>query len=137
MPARGFNTATLFFPITESKTASANILSVSEKDTEKALKTMKAINGLFSNKCGLVHGFCHAVLSLVGMNKTFGDMFIHKKDDPRCAPLWADLDRQFDEAIVKANNVITEFFNEIESSVQNNSLTNEIFRYNYSGIKGE
>ena len=133
-PARGFNTATLFFPINESKAASANILSVSEKDTKKALKTMRFINGLFSNKCGLVHGFCHAVLSLVGMNKSFGDMFIHKKDDPRCATLWETLDKQIHEAVTTANTVITEFFSSIESSVKNNSLTNDIFRYNYSGI---
>ena len=136
-PARGFNTATLFFPIEESKAASANILSVSEKDTKKALKTMRFINGLFSNKCGLVHGFCHAALSLVGMNKTFGDMFIHKKDNPRCAPLWDTLDALFNEAIARANEVITGFFGNIENSVQNNTLTNDIFRYNYSGLKGE
>jgi hypothetical protein len=64
-------------------------------------------------------------------------MFIHKKDDPRCAPLWKTLDKQFDEAIVRANVVIIEFFAELESSVQNNSLTNDIFRYNYSGKKEE
>ena len=45
------------------------------------------------------------------------------------------LDRLFDEAVQRANLVITEFFANIQSSVQNNALTNEIFRYNYSGIK--
>ena len=62
-------------------------------------------------------------------------MFIHKKDDPRCETLWATLDTIFDEAVATANQVITEFFGLMESSVERNILTNEIFRYNYSGIK--
>ena len=136
-PARGFNTAKLFFPLGESEKASAVVLSVSEKDTKKALKTMRFINGLFSNQCGLVHGFCHAVLTLVGMNNSFGDMFIHKKDDERCTPLWETLDDLYNTAIATANGVITEFFNSIENSFNNLTLTNDIFRYNYSGIKGE
>lgn len=137
MPTRGFNAAKLFFPSDESIQASATILSVSEKEAETALKTMRSINGLFSNKCGVVHGFCHAVLSLVGMNHTFGDMFIHKKDDARCAPLWETADALYKQAIATANTVITEFFTSMETSVENNTLTNDIFRYNYSGIKGE
>ena len=137
MPTRGFNAAKLFFPSNESIQASATILSVSEKEAETALKTMRCINGLFSNKCGVVHGFCHAVLSLIGMNHTFGDMFIHKKDDARCAPLWETADALYKQAIATANTVITEFFTSMETSVENNTLTNDIFRYNYSGIKGE
>lgn len=133
---RGFNTAKLFFPDEESKKASASILSVTQEESQKALKTMRFINGLFSNKCGALHGVCHAVLSLVGMNEnSFGDMFIHKKDDPRAAALLPTLDKLFDEAVARANTVITEFFENIQSSAQNNTLTNEIFRYNYSGIK--
>ena len=132
---RGFNTAKLFFPDDESKKASAKILDVSEEESETALKTMRSINRLFSNKCGVLHGVCHAALSLVGMNKNgFGDMFIHKKDDPRATPLMPTLDKLFDEAVARANLVITEFFANIQSSVENNTLTNEIFRYNYSGI---
>ena len=98
---------------------------------------MRFINGLFSNKCGLVHSFCHTVLSLVGMNHTFGDMFIHKKEDARCTPLWETVDALYEKAITTANTVIAEFFTSMETSVKNNTLTKDIFRYNYSGIKGE
>lgn len=133
---RGFNAAKLFFPDKESKKASAAILDVAEEESGRALKTMRFINGLFSNRCGLVHGFSHAVLSLVHMNKnSFGDMFIHKKDDPRADVLMPTLNTLFEKAVQRANLVITEFFANIQSSVQNNTLTNEIFRYNYSGIK--
>ena len=134
--SRGFNTAKLFFPNDESKKASAAILDVSEKESGKAMKTMRFINGLFSHKCGFVHGFCHAVLSLVGMNKNgFGDMFIHKKDDEQASALLPTLDTLFAQAIQTAKTVITEFFANIQSSVEHNALTNEIFRLNYSGIK--
>lgn len=133
---RGFNTANLFFPNDESKKASAKILDVSEKESERAMKTMRLINGLFSHKCGLVHGFCHAILSLVDMNKNgFGDMFIYKKDDARATALLPTLDTLFEKAVETAKTVITEFFANIQSSAENNALTNEIFRYNYSGIK--
>ena len=133
---RGFNTAKLFFPNEKAKKASAKILDVSEKESGRAMKTMRFINGLFSNKCGLAHGFCHAVLSLLGMNKNgFGDMFIHKKDDEKASAMMPTLDALFDEAVQRANLVITEFFKNIQSSAKNNALTNEIFRYNYSGIK--
>ena len=134
MPARGFNTAKLFFPIKDSKATSASFLSVDEKQTQRALKNMRFINGLFSNKCELVHAICHATLSLVGVNKTFGEMFIHKKDDECCTPLWETLDGLYSQALATANTVITEFFANIENSVKNNTLTNDIFRYNYSGI---
>ena len=133
---RGFNAAKLFFPYEEAKKASAKILAVSEKESTRAMKTMRFFNGLFSHRCGLVHGVCHAALALVGMNKnSFGGMFIHKKDDPRTDVLMPTLDGLFDEAIARAKSVIPEFFENIQGSVENNKLTNEIFRYNYSGIK--
>ena len=64
-------------------------------------------------------------------------MFIHKKDDPRCLPLYPTLDEKFNEAKERAIEVIEEFFQTAQTSVQTGKLTNEIFRYNYSGIKGE
>jgi hypothetical protein len=64
-------------------------------------------------------------------------MFIHKKDDIRCDALWESLDNKFNEGVTLASTVIAEFFRDIQHSVEANALTNEIFRYNYSGIKGE
>lgn len=134
-PIRGFNAANLFAKSEEAKRASAAILDVPEKNVERALKSMRFINAGFSHKCGFVHGFCHSALTLVGMNKKFGDMFLHKKDDPRCEELLPVLGEKFNAAIPKANAIITAFFENAEGHVRNESLNDEFFRYNYSGIK--
>ena len=134
MPTRGFNAAKLFFPTKDSEVASANILAITPKETKKALKSMRFVNRLFSSKCGVTHGVCQALLSIAGMTTPFGDMFLHKSEDERCLPLWETLDCLYDEAIATACAVITEFFATAKDSVQNNILTNDIFRYNYGGI---
>ena len=136
-PIRGFNAATLFFPTDESRKASAKILGVTEENTLTALKYMRFINGAFSHKCGFVHGFYHLILTLVGQNKKFGDMFIHKKDDPRFEPLWETLNEKFNEAVPRASGIITDFFENIQQHVEKNTLANDIFRYDYSGRKGK
>ena len=134
MPARGFNAAKLFFPTKDSAVASANVLAITAKETKTALKSMRFINSLFSSKCGLVHSVCRALLVIAGMTVPFGDMFIHKKEDARCLPLWETLDALYDQAIATASAVITEFFANTKTSVENHTLTNDIFRYNYGGI---
>jgi len=135
-PIRGYNSAKRFFPLDKTLPVAASVLGVEKKNAKTAIKSMRFINGFFSNRCGLVHGFCHTALTLLGI-KSFQDMFIHKKDDPRCEALWETLDTKFNDAVITANQVIAEFFGSMESSVEHNALTNEIFRYNYSGIKGE
>ena len=137
MPPRGYNAAKRFFPAKKVTAASAKILGVTEKNTLTAVKSMRFFNAFFSHKCGFIHGCCHTGLTLLGLNKKFGDMFIHKKYDPRCLPLYPTLDEKFNEAKERARAVIEEFFQTAQSSVQTGTLTNEIFRYNYSGIKGE
>ena len=134
LPMPGYNAAKLAFPTKESAEAVANVLSIPTKEAKKALKSMRFINGLFSNKCGLVHGICHALLAIIGAQKPFGEMFLNKKDDERCIPLLDTLDDLYNQAIATANAVITEFFANAKTSVENNTLTNDIFRYNYGGI---
>ena len=134
LPKRGYNVAKLLLPAKESAEAIANVLAIPTKEVKKALKSMRFINGLFSNKCELVHGICHALLSIIGAQKSFGDMFLDKKDNALCAPLMQKLDDLYNEAIATANAVITEFFANTKTSVENHTLTNDIFRYNYGGI---
>ena len=98
---------------------------------------MRFINGIFSNKCGFVHGLFHFVLTIIGQDKKFGDMCIHKKDDPLFDPLADTLMKKFDEAVPRATAVITAFFGNIRQSVESNTLANDMFRYDYSGRKGE
>ena len=134
LPKRGYNVAKLLLPAKESAEAIANVLAIPTKEVKKALKSMRFINGLFSNKCGLVHGICHALLSIIGAQKPFGEMFLDKKDNALCAPLMQKLDDLYNEAIATATAVITEFFANTKTSVENHTLTNDIFRYNYGGI---
>ncbi len=135
-PARGFNAATLFFPCDEGVKASAKILGVTEKNVRVALRSMKKINRLFSHKREIVHGFCHFVLTLAGMNDSFGEMFLHKKDDPQCAPLLPVLQEKFEGAISKAQEVIADYFENLPRYIQDDRLY-EFFRYTYSGTKEE
>ncbi len=130
--ARGFNAATLFYPLGESSASSAAMLDVPEKNMRIAIRSMRKINKLFSHKNELVHGFCHAALSLVGMNKSFGEMFLYKKDDERSAPLLPALAALFDEAIPVAVEKITYFFDHLDE-IAKGGLQDEFYRLNYSG----
>ncbi len=128
-PPRGFNAATLFYPSQDAEYASAAILDVSTKNTRRAMRTMKKINGLFSHKSEFVHKFCHGVLALAGMNKSFGEMFLHKKDDPACKELLPELDGLFERAVELAKEKITEYF-QTPSAIED-----EFYLKNYSGLK--
>ncbi len=134
-PDRGFNAAKLYANSEAAKIASSKILSVNEREAAVAMRSMRKINGLFSHKCGLVHGFCHAVLSLVGMNGSFGEMFLHKKDDLRCKELLPKLGELFNAAIPTAREAIVDFFGNMPQYVAQNRLDKDFYRYNYSGVK--
>ncbi len=130
---RGYNAAKLFSKSVEAQAASAAVLGVTEKNTRVAIRTMRRINGLFSSRLGLTHGFCHAALSLAGMNKTFGEMFLHKKDDPRCQTLLSRLEERFNVAVQKASEIIPVFFERLPNRVERSSLDDNFYRYDYSG----
>ncbi len=136
-PIRGFNAATLFFPAHDAEYASAAILDVSVKNTRRAMRSMKKINRLFSHKCGVVHGVCHFLLTLAGMNGSFGEMFLHKKDDLRCAELLPKIAKKLEAAIPLAQTRITEYFENLPRFVAEQSLRQDFYRYNYSGVKEE
>ncbi len=133
-PTRGFNAATLFFPLEEARAASASLLGVPEKNMQIAIKSMRKINRLFSHKSGLVHGFCHAALTVAGMNKSFGEMFLYKKADERCAPLLPTLASLFEGAIPLANEKLTQYFTHL-AEIAKSGLQDEFYRYNYSGLE--
>ncbi len=133
-PTRGFNATTLFFPLEEARTASASLLNVPEKNMQIAIKSMRKINRLFSHKSGLVHGVCHAALTIVGMNRSFGEMFLYKRADERCAPLLPTLSTLFDNAIPLAREKITAYFSSL-AEIAKSGLQDEFYRYNYSGLE--
>ncbi len=133
-PTRGFNAATLFFPYEEGVKASASLLGVPEKNMQIAIKSMRKINRLFSHKWGLVHGFCHAALTVAGMNESFGEMFLYKKADERCVPLLPTLASLFEGAIPLASEKITQYLGNVEE-IAASGLQDEFYRYNYSGLE--
>ncbi len=128
-PDRGFNAATLFSPSEEAEIAAAKVLDVSRENMRVAMRSMRKINRLFSHKCEFLHRFCHFALTLAGMNGSFGDMFIHKKDDARCETLLPRLNDEFNEAIEAASQEIPAFFANLE-----NAAKKDFYQYDYSGI---
>ncbi len=134
LPERGYNAAKLFSPSKEAQTACARVLEVSEKNAAVALRSMRKINGLFSHKRGFVHGFCHGALTLVGQNGTFGEMFLHKKEDERCKALLPLLEDELQAARSTAREHICDFFENAPAYATKGKIGRDFYRYDYSGI---
>ena len=128
-PIRGYNTAKVIRGENGCIEASALAMGVSEKEIARAIKTIRKINGMFSCKAELFHAIAHAFLKLAKMERKFGDMFLHKKDDPLCQEINEVLYEKWQTGIPIAAAIITEYFSENATRVQN-----ELFRYNFSGI---
>jgi hypothetical protein len=133
-PIRGYNTATPISDANGTKEASAKAMGVPVENIERSIKTMRKINNMFSCKSELFHGIAHVFLKIAGMERKFGDMFLHKKDDPLCEEPNLVLTEKLDKAIPQAVALIPEFFENASSLIENGTLTNELFRYNFSGI---
>ncbi|MBQ7948725.1 MAG: hypothetical protein IJ284_03085 [Clostridia bacterium] len=68
------------------------------------------------------------------MERKFGDMFLHKKDDPLCETPNKVLIEKWKDAIPQASALIQQYFDELKAWVVNQKTENELFRYNFSGI---
>ena len=95
---------------------------------------MRKINKMFSFKCELVHTVLHFLLKLLKMERQFGDMFLHKKDDPLCEETNRYLVENFHTAIPKGAALIPQYFENMRAWVENGRTENELFRYDFSGI---
>ena len=131
---RGYNTATPISPKNGTTDACAKTLNVEKEDIERAIKTMRKINGWFSNKCEPFHFVAHSFLKMAGMERQFGDMFLHKKDDPFCTEINEELYTRWQNSIPLASALIVEFFENVETLANGGELKNELFRYNFSGL---
>ena len=125
---RGYNTTQPFSAGNGCKEACALAMGEDEEKIARAIKTMKKINGIFSCKVELVHSFAHLCLRLVKMEKAFGDMFLHKKDDPLCTEINEVLYNKWQTGIAVAAQIIEAFV------FSNTPTSHELFRYNFSGI---
>lgn len=137
LPIRGYNTATPILGENYTTQACAAILSVKEEEIALAIKTIKKINGWFSSKCEPFHALAHTVLKIAGMERKFGDMFLHKKDDIRFQGMGEVLQEKCNAAVPKANALICEFVENISKTAAEEKLTNAFYQYNYSGILKE
>lgn len=133
-PIRGYNTATPILDQNGTKEASAKTLDVADESIAVSIKTMRKINGWFSKKCEAFHGIAHFFLKIAGMERKFGDMFLHKKDDLLCETPNKVLIEKWKDAIPQASALIQQYFDELKAWVVNQKTENELFRYNFSGI---
>ena len=115
--------------------AISRTLEVPVENIHASIKTMRKINGFFSTACAPFHGIAHLLLKIAGMERKFGDMFIHKKDDPRCVELCPILYEKLQGAIPRAAALIERYFNELDRFATEGLQTlDDIFRYSYSGV---
>jgi hypothetical protein len=134
LPIRGYNTATPILDRNGTREAVAKALDVEETAIARSIKTMRKINGLFSKKCEAFHAFAHAFLKLAKMERKFGDMFLHKQDDPLCVEINQTLMEKFHSAIPQASALIQDYFHNIHAWVESQQSNQPLFRYNFSGI---
>ena len=125
---RGYNTARAFSGENGCKEACALAMDEDEEKIARAIQTIKTINGMFSCKVELFHGVAHLFLRLAKMERAFGDMFLHKKDDPLCTEINEVLYKKWQTGIAVAVEIIEAFVS------SNTPITNELFRCNFSGI---
>ena len=133
-PIRGYNTATPILDKNGTKEAVAKALDVEESAVSLAIKTMRKINKMFSKKCEAFHGIAHTFLKMAKMERKFGDMFLHKKDDPLCVEINVVLLEKFHTAIPQAAALIPQYFQNLQAWVENQKSENELLRYDFSGI---
>ena len=134
MPTRGYNVATPIVDRNGVKEAVAKTVEVDESAVALCIETMHKINGMFSKKCEFVHTVIHAILKIIKMDKKFGDMFLHKKDDPLCVETNAELIKRFNGAVLQAAMLIQQYFDNLPAFVESQTIQNELFRYDFSGI---
>lgn len=136
-PIRGYNTATPILDRNGTREAVAKALDVPEENISVTIRTMRKINRLFSYPCEAFHSLAHFVLKLAKMERKFGDMFLHKKDDPLCVEPNRVLVERRKSAVPKAAALIEEYFEGLKELAESGAFTNELFRYDFSGINKE
>ena len=134
MPTRGYNVATPIADRNGVKEAVAKTVEADESAIALCIETMHKINGMFSKKCEFFHTVIHAILKIVNMDKKFGDMFLHKKDDPLCEETNAELMKRFNSAVLQAAMLIQQYFDNLPAFVESQTIQHELFRYDFSGI---
>lgn len=137
LPIRGYNTATPILRKNGAPQAVAYTLDASVQDVQRAMKTMRKINNLFSYPMESVHTFCHCVLAIVGMEHTFGDMFLRRQNDECAVTSNEVLWEKYCAALPLAADLIREFFLNLSMLAQGGSIHDPLLRYDFSGVLKE
>ena len=132
---RGYNTACMISGENGTQEACSVTVDVPQSNIAVSIKTMRKINGWFSKKHELFHAFMHLIMKIAKMERKFGDMFLHKKDEPLCAPLNEALYEKFSGGTAQAAAFVQSYFENLPKIVKTGSIENDFFRYNFSGIK--
>ncbi len=110
-------------------------LDVPTENIRASIKTMRKINGFFTTSFAPFHGVAHFLLKIAGMERKFGDMFMHKKDDARSVELCPVLYEKMQNAIPRAAALIERYFHELNRFASESAQAlDEIFRYAYNGV---
>ena len=131
-PVWGMNTAKAYRPNAATVNACAKALDVKPSKAKRSIKTIRTINGLFASRCRLVHAFCHGFLKLVGLDKSFGDMFRRKKDAACCKQPNKALEKMFEDNIIPAMRKVNAYFTELPQIAESGKM-DIIFSTNYTG----
>ena len=131
-PIRGYNTTSPLGNELNSIKACAAALDIQETEAARAVKTMKKINGFFSSKNFVQHWVLHSLLTIMGVNKKFGGMFLHKKDDPKCTDTVVKMLEQWENTLPIAAKIAEDYFNNLGKYVENGELP-DMFEYGYTG----
>ena len=131
-PIRGYNTTSPLGNEPYTVKACAAALDIQEHEAAKAIKTMKKINGYFSSKNPLLHCAFHSLLTIMGVNKKFGSMFLYKKDDPKCAETVLKMRDAWENTLPKAARIAEDYFQNLDTYVKNGELP-DIFEHGYTG----
>lgn len=137
LPIRGYHTATPILCKNGAPQAAAYALDISAKDAQRAMRTMRKINNLFTHPLEGVHTFCHCILSIVGKEHSLGDMFLHSQND-ECADVSnATLWDKYCTALPLAADLIQAFFLHLPTLAQGGSIPDPLLRYDFSGTLKE
>lgn len=90
--------------------ASALALGVQESEIQRAIKTMRVVNGFFSSPSKLFHKFAHFFLKKVGAEEKFGGMFLFFDDDAACDKLNPVLEECLRSAVEETAKTVENFF---------------------------
>ena len=110
--------------------AVARVLQVQADEVQRAIKTMKRVNGCFSMPLRSFHAFARVLLKKLKAQK-FESMFLHFKDDPECTALNPTLQTQMENAVETTAQTIQAFFDAI------NDTENPVFDLFDKDYKGE